>query len=69
MQELLALLQADWPLQEFTPEHFTFASSAVALVTAAIEKTFEFEDTLKAFEHLQKGSTGGKVVIHVSPKK
>jgi hypothetical protein len=39
LQELLALLQADWPLQEFTPVHFTFASAAVAFVTAAIEKT------------------------------
>src|ERR1700748_314805 len=40
LQELLALLQADLPLQELTPSHFTFASSAaLALVTAAIEKT------------------------------
>ncbi len=40
LQELLALLQADLPLQEFTPSHFTFASSAaLAVVTAAIEKT------------------------------
>src|SRR5689334_24416234 len=40
LQELLALLQADLPLQELTPSHFTFASSAaLAVVTAAIEKT------------------------------
>ncbi|OAQ67705.1 alcohol dehydrogenase superfamily, zinc-type [Pochonia chlamydosporia 170] len=38
-------------------------------VTAVIEKTFEFGDALKAFEHLQGGSTGGKVVIHVSKKE
>jgi NADPH:quinone reductase-like Zn-dependent oxidoreductase len=35
-------------------------------LTAMIEKKFEFEDTLKAFAHLQKETTAGKVVIHVS---
>ena len=40
LQELFALLQADLPLQELTPSHFTFASSAaLAVVTAAMEKT------------------------------
>lgn len=33
---------------------------------AVIEKTFEFYETPAAFEHLQKGSAGGKVIIHVS---
>lgn len=37
-------------------------------LTAVIEKKFEFGETLAAFEHLQKGSTGGKVVVHVSKK-
>ncbi|KAG8408061.1 hypothetical protein J3459_018219 [Metarhizium acridum] len=37
-------------------------------LTAVIDKTFEFGDALQAFEHLQTGSTAGKVVIHVSSK-
>jgi hypothetical protein len=37
LQALLALLQAEWPLQEFTPSHFTFASSALAVLTAMLE--------------------------------
>ena len=35
LQEFLADLQEDWPLQEFTPVHFTFASAAVAFVMQA----------------------------------
>jgi hypothetical protein len=37
LQALLALLQAECPLQELTPAHFTFASSARAVLTAAVE--------------------------------
>src|SRR5882724_2187578 len=38
LQEFLALLQADLPLQEFTPSHLTLASSAAtAVVTKAVE--------------------------------
>jgi hypothetical protein len=37
LQELLALLQADLPLQEFTPSHLTLASSALAVPTNAVE--------------------------------
>jgi RNA polymerase sigma-70 factor, ECF subfamily len=35
LQACCADLQADWPLQEFTPWHFTFASSAALAVPAA----------------------------------
>jgi hypothetical protein len=38
LQALLALLQADWPLQEFTPSHLTFpVSAALAVVIAMVE--------------------------------
>ncbi|MBV9698177.1 MAG: hypothetical protein JO005_14730 [Gammaproteobacteria bacterium] len=37
LQALLALLHAECPLQEFTPSHFTLASSALAVLTAAVE--------------------------------
>src|ERR1700761_3238516 len=37
LQELLALLQADLPLQELTPSHLTLASSALAVDTKAVE--------------------------------
>jgi hypothetical protein len=36
---LLALLQADWPLQELTPLHWTLASAAVAVVMSAEPKS------------------------------
>src|SRR5579862_1587396 len=39
LQALLALLQAECPLQEFTPWHFIFASSACAAVSGALENT------------------------------
>lgn len=34
----------------------------------AVESTYGFEDVLEAFEHLKKGSTAGKLVVHVAPK-
>src|SRR5580698_10993505 len=37
LQALLALLQAECPLQELTPSHFTLASSALAVLMAAVE--------------------------------
>jgi hypothetical protein len=36
LQEFLADLQEDWPLQEFTPVHLTLASSALAVETAKV---------------------------------
>src|SRR5258708_22276877 len=36
LQEFLVDLQEDWPLQEFTPVHFTLASSALAVLTAKV---------------------------------
>jgi hypothetical protein len=36
LQEFLADLHEDWPLQELTPVHFTFASSALAVETARV---------------------------------
>src|SRR5437773_4188413 len=37
LQALLALLHAECPLQELTPSHFTFPSSARAVVAATAE--------------------------------
>src|ERR1700730_9239335 len=37
LQALLALLHAECPLQELTPSHFTFPSSARAVLTATAE--------------------------------
>jgi len=39
LQELAAVLQAEVPLHEFTPSHFTFASSALAVLIVAVAKT------------------------------
>ncbi|HTC44442.1 MAG TPA: hypothetical protein VK696_05275 [Steroidobacteraceae bacterium] len=36
LQEFLADLQEDWPLQELTPVHFILASSALAVETARV---------------------------------
>src|SRR4051812_23819526 len=36
LQEFLALLQADWPLQAFTPSHFTLPSSAAAALRETV---------------------------------
>ncbi|OAA36475.1 Alcohol dehydrogenase superfamily, zinc-type [Metarhizium rileyi] len=38
-------------------------------LTSVIERTFALEDALEAFALLQKGSTAGKIVIHVSGKQ
>lgn len=38
------------------------------VIKTIIDSTFEFKETLKAYEHLKKGSSGGKVVVHVSSK-
>ena len=39
MHELFALLQADWPLQEFTPVQCTVSSAAAAVPTKAVPKS------------------------------
>jgi hypothetical protein len=39
LHEFEAVLQAEVPLQEFTPSHFTFASSALAVLMVAVAKT------------------------------
>src|SRR6185312_14812744 len=36
LQAFLAVLQDDWPLQEFTPSHFTLPSSAAAALTETV---------------------------------
>lgn len=35
----------------------------------ALDSTFEFEDTVKAFQKLRAGHTRGKIVIHVTKKQ
>lgn len=35
-------------------------------LTTIIESTFDFEKAIEAFEHLKKGSSAGKVIVHVS---
>lgn len=37
-------------------------------MTAIIDSTFEFEEAIEAFKHLKKGSSAGKVIVHVSHK-
>ncbi|KAL6874272.1 GroES-like protein [Trichoderma longibrachiatum] len=37
-------------------------------VRTIIDATFEFEEAVQAFEHLKKGSSGGKVIVHVSKR-
>lgn len=37
-------------------------------ITTAIESTFEFEQVIEAVQHLRKGSSAGKVIVHVSSK-
>jgi len=45
LQALFALLQADLPLQEFTPSHLTLASSAaLAVPTNAVENITPVHD-------------------------
>ncbi|KAJ5397650.1 hypothetical protein N7509_005763 [Penicillium cosmopolitanum] len=38
-------------------------------ITTTIDSTFEFEQVIGALEHLKKGSSTGKVIVHVSPKE
>lgn len=37
-------------------------------LTTIIESTYEFEQATEAFEYLKKGSSAGKVIVHISPK-
>ncbi|PNP57557.1 hypothetical protein THARTR1_02555 [Trichoderma harzianum] len=41
---------------------------ADGVIKTVIDSTFEFKEALEAFEHLKKGSSGGKVIVHVSSK-
>jgi hypothetical protein len=41
-------LQADWPLQAFTPSHLTLASAAVAVEIAAVLKSSAAADAIAA---------------------
>jgi NADPH:quinone reductase-like Zn-dependent oxidoreductase len=38
------------------------------VIKTIVDSTFEFEEAVEAFEHLKKGSSGGKVIVHVSSK-
>ncbi|KAL7925982.1 hypothetical protein ACQKWADRAFT_281446 [Trichoderma austrokoningii] len=38
------------------------------VVKTIIDSTFEFEEALEAYKHLKKGSSGGKIIIHVASK-
>ncbi|KAK5991883.1 Zinc-type alcohol dehydrogenase-like protein C16A3.02c [Cladobotryum mycophilum] len=35
-------------------------------IKTIIDSTFEFDEALKAFTHLKKGSSGGKIIVHVN---
>ncbi|KAL6860851.1 NAD(P)-binding protein [Trichoderma novae-zelandiae] len=37
-------------------------------IRTIIDTAFEFEEAAQAFAHLKKGSSGGKVIVHVSKK-
>ncbi|TFB07203.1 hypothetical protein CCMA1212_001261 [Trichoderma ghanense] len=37
-------------------------------IKTIIDVTFEFEEAVQAFEHLKKGSSGGKVIVHVEKR-
>ncbi|BCS19319.1 NAD(P)-dependent alcohol dehydrogenase [Aspergillus puulaauensis] len=37
-------------------------------ITTIIESTFEFEEAIEALKYLKKGSSAGKVIVHVSSK-
>ncbi|KAJ5241082.1 uncharacterized protein N7469_002673 [Penicillium citrinum] len=37
-------------------------------ITTIIESTFEFEQVIEALKHLKKGSSAGKIIVHVSSK-
>jgi NADPH:quinone reductase-like Zn-dependent oxidoreductase len=34
-----------------------------------VDSCFEFADVAKAFAHLKKGTSAGKVVVHVAPRQ
>lgn len=38
-------------------------------LTTTIDSTFEFEQVIEALQHLKKGSSAGKIIVHVSPKE
>lgn len=38
------------------------------VIKTIIDSTFEFEETLEAYKHLKKGSSGGKIIVHVASK-
>ncbi|KAL7933167.1 hypothetical protein V8C35DRAFT_305095 [Trichoderma chlorosporum] len=41
---------------------------AEGVIKTVIDSTFEFNEVVEAFAHLKKGSSGGKVIVHVSNK-
>ncbi|UKZ74957.1 hypothetical protein TrVFT333_002627 [Trichoderma virens FT-333] len=41
---------------------------AEGVIKTVIDSTFEFNEAVEAFTHLKKGSSGGKVIVHVSSK-
>ncbi|KAM0256578.1 hypothetical protein ACHAQJ_004865 [Trichoderma viride] len=38
------------------------------VIKTIIDSTFEFDEAVEAFKHLKKGSSGGKVIVHVTNK-
>ncbi|KAL6905155.1 hypothetical protein GGI43DRAFT_302199 [Trichoderma evansii] len=36
------------------------------VIKTIIDSTFEFEEALEAYKHLKKGSSGGKIIVHVA---
>lgn len=38
------------------------------VIKTIIDSTFEFNEVMEAYAHLKKGSSGGKVIVHVSSK-
>ncbi|RFU78629.1 hypothetical protein TARUN_3599 [Trichoderma arundinaceum] len=38
------------------------------VIKTIVDSTFEFKEVAEAYEHLKKGSSGGKVIVHVASK-
>lgn len=38
------------------------------VITTPVDATFEFSEVVEAYRHLKKGSSGGKVIVHVASK-
>ncbi|KAL7796094.1 hypothetical protein V8C37DRAFT_373105 [Trichoderma ceciliae] len=41
---------------------------AEGVIKTIIDSTFEFKEALEAYQHLKKGSSGGKIIVHVASK-